>query len=149
MPNTKHSLADSDEVDSIVAFFQAVTTGRPRPRFSWTKEKDGSLVVTALDAPSEVKLWQAANPKARDFRLDIIGKAYTSTSLTSNKHGVYVGKVGKPEHGYSAFFVELTYPGPGKEPHKFTTEVSVVPDTLPFRWEDAMKKYPAGSAAVR
>jgi PhoPQ-activated pathogenicity-related protein len=143
VPNAKHDLAGSDAVDSIIAFFQAVTSGTPRPRFSWTKERDGSLVVTVVDAPSEVKLWQATNPKARDFRLDVIGKAYTPTVLIEQTKGVYVGRVSKPEQGFAAFFVELTYPGPAKLPHKFTTEVSVVPDVLPFQWKDAAKKYPA------
>ncbi len=146
VPNAKHDLAGSDAMDSIIAFFQAVTSGTPRPRFSWVKEKDGSLTVTTVDAPSEVKLWQASNPKARDFRVDTIGKAYTATVLQPRGKGVYVGKAAKPEQGFSAFFVELTYPGPGKYPHKFTTEVSVVPDVLPFRWEDAAKKYATAGA---
>ncbi len=145
VPNAKHDLVGSDAVDSMISFFQGVTSGTPRPRFSWTKERDGSLVVTVIDKPTEVKLWQAANPKARDFRLDVIGKAYAATVLTEQKKGVYVGSISKPEQGYAAFFVELTYPGPAKLPYKFTTEVSVVPDVLPFRWDDAAKKYPPSS----
>ena len=31
----------------------------------------------------------------------------------------------------------LTYPSGGKSPLKFTTEVQVTPDNLPYRWEDA------------
>ena len=71
--------------------------------------------------------------------LDIIGKAYTSTPLQPEKNGTYVGRVSKPEKGYTAFFVELVYDSGGKYPFKFTTEVSVVPDALPFKWEDAKK----------
>jgi len=33
------------------------------------------------DEPAEVLLWQASNPNARDFRLDVIGKAYQSSAL--------------------------------------------------------------------
>ena len=40
-----------------------------------------------------VNLWQATNPKARDFRLDVIGDAYTSTTLTEDAPGVYVARV--------------------------------------------------------
>jgi PhoPQ-activated pathogenicity-related protein len=98
-------------------------------------------VVTVKDQPSEVNLWQATNPAARDFRVDTIGKAYTSSPVARAKDGTYVGKVKKPAKGYTAFFVELVYPGPGKIPFKFTTEVSVVPDVLPYKWEDAAKKY--------
>jgi hypothetical protein len=40
--------------------------------------------------------------------------------------------VEKPEKGWSAYFVELTFPSGGKYPYKFTTAVRVTPDTLPF-----------------
>ena len=79
--------------------------------------------------------------------MDVIGKAYQSSALQPVSKGIYEGRVGKPETGYSAFFVELTYArGAGKQPFKFTTEVSVVPDILPFKWEDAKKgrMMPAG-----
>ncbi|HYL78467.1 MAG TPA: PhoPQ-activated protein PqaA family protein [Bryobacteraceae bacterium] len=145
VPNVKHNLEGSDSTDSMIAFYQAVLSKTPRPKFSWLKRKDGSLVVTPVDQPTEVNLWQATNPDARDFRVDTIGKAYTSTPLVRAKDGTYVGKVKKPVKGFTAFFVEMVYPGPGKSPFKFTTEVSVVPDVLPYRWEDAAKKY-AGTA---
>lgn len=142
VPNAKHNLEGSDAADSLLSFYQSIVMAKPRPRFTWRKEKDGSLVVTAIDKPSEVKVWQASNPDARDFRVDTIGKAYTATELTG-KDGIYTAKVAKPKKGWSAFFVELTYPGPASIPFKFTTEVSVVPDVLPYKWEDAAKKYPA------
>jgi PhoPQ-activated pathogenicity-related protein len=40
--------------------------------------------------------------------------------------------VPKPEQGWTAFFVELTFPSGGKYPWKFTTDVVVVPDVYPF-----------------
>jgi PhoPQ-activated pathogenicity-related protein len=157
VPNAKHNLAGSDASQSLLAYYQAVLTGHARPQFSWVKDKDGSLVVTlgdrtigkrgigtgtqtVKDRPVEVNLWQATNPKARDFRLDIIGSAYKSTPLKEERPGVYVGQVPKPEQGFTAFFVELVYDSGGKYPFKFTTEVSVVPDVLPFKFEDAGKQ---------
>jgi PhoPQ-activated pathogenicity-related protein len=141
VPNAKHNLAGSDAWQSLVAFYQSVITGAPRPQFSWRKEKDGTLIVTAKDKPKEVNLWQATNPTARDFRLDSIGKAYTSTPLTPEKNGTYLGRVAQPASGYTAFFVELVYDGGGKYPFKLTTDVSVVPNVLPHSWEDASAKY--------
>ncbi len=137
VPNAKHNLAGSDARESLLAFYQAILNGRARPQFSWKKEKNGSLVVTAKDKPREVNLWQATNPNARDFRVDTIGKAYTSTALKEEKPGVYIGRVGKPPKGFTAFFVELVYDSGGKYPFKFTTEVSVAPDVLPFKFESA------------
>jgi PhoPQ-activated pathogenicity-related protein len=132
VPNVKHNLAGSDARDSLLAFYQAVLKGTPRPRFSWKKEKDGSLVVTVKDKPREVNLWQATNPKARDFRVDTIGNAYKSSPLKEEKPGVYVGRVSKPAEGFTAYFVELVYDSGGKHPFKFTTDVVVSPDVLPF-----------------
>jgi PhoPQ-activated pathogenicity-related protein len=141
VPNAKHNLAGSDAVESQIAFYQAVVSGHPRPQFSWMRAPDGALVVTPKDKPKEVRLWQATNPKARDFRLDVIGPAYTSMVLTPDTNGRYVGRVAKPASGWTAYFVELTYDSGGAFPFKFTTEVAVTPDVLPFRWEDAAKKY--------
>ena len=143
MPNAKHNLAGSDAVESLTAFYEAVLTKHARPRFTWTKSKDGTLTVTPTDKPTSVNLWQATNPNARDFRLDIIGKAYTATPLTAQANGTYIGRVAPASKGFTAFFVELVYPSGGKYPFKFTTEVSVVPDVLPYNFADAAKKYAA------
>jgi PhoPQ-activated pathogenicity-related protein len=143
VPNAKHNLAGTDAVESELAFYQSIVSGTQRPRFTWKKQPDGSLVVTVSDKPGEVRLWQATNPEARDFRVDTIGNAYHSAVLNPEKNGTYIGKVVKPEKGFTAFFVELQYPGPSTHPFKFTTEVSIVPDILPYRWEDAAKKYPS------
>ena len=141
-PNAKHNLAGSDVRENLTAFYQSILEGEKRPRFSWKKLPDGALRVEAKDEPAEVRLWQASNPKARDFRLDVIGKAYQSALLKPGSKGIYEGRVAKPVSGYVAFFVELTYPrGPGKQPFKFTTEVSIVPDVLPYKWEAAFEKY--------
>ena len=73
VPNADHSLRGSDAYQTLHACYNAVLNNLPLPQFSWTLEKDGSLRVTAKDAPTEVKLWQATNPGARDFRLSSIG----------------------------------------------------------------------------
>ncbi len=137
VPNAKHNLEGSDARESLQAFYQSVLDGTPRPKFSWTKQSDGTLRVAVVDKPTQVNLWQATNPKARDFRVDTIGKAYTMSSLSPQPDGTYVGKVEKPSQGFTAFFVELVYPSPSKYPFKFTTEVSVVPDILPFKMPTA------------
>ncbi|HEY2355882.1 MAG TPA: PhoPQ-activated protein PqaA family protein [Phenylobacterium sp.] len=137
IPNSKHSTAGTDISDSITAFYDAVLTHRSLPSYAWTVRKDGAIVVKSATRPLEVNLWQGNDPKARDFRVDTIGKAFTSTPLTRAKDGTWVGKVAKPAAGWSAYFVELVYPSGTKYPFKFTTEVSVIPDTLPYKWKDA------------
>jgi PhoPQ-activated pathogenicity-related protein len=132
VPNTKHDLRNSDARESLNAFFESVISGKTRPKFKWKFEQDGSIKVETKDQPTEVKLWQATNPKTRDFRLDKIGAVYKSSSLTAEKAGVYRGRVAPPAEGYTAYFVELTFPSGGKYPLKFTTGVRVIPDKLPF-----------------
>ena len=137
IPNSKHSTSGTDIMESITAFDDAVMNHRLIPSYAWGLRKDGAIVVRTPVKPTEVRLWQGTNPKARDFRVDTIGKAFTSTVLSAQKDGSYVGAVPKPASGYTAYFVELTYASDGKYPFKFTTEVYVKPDVLPYRWEDA------------
>ena len=89
-------------------------------------------MVRTKDRPKAVTLWKATNPEARDFRLENIGKAWKSSPLSPSRGGVYLTRVPQPEGGFTAFFVELTYDSGGRYPFKFTTEVVVVPDVLPF-----------------
>lgn len=138
LPNSKHSTQGTDIGESMTAWYDAVIRNRTIPDNSWTVRDDGALVVKTSGKPSQVLLWQGNNPKERDFRVDIIGdKAFTSTPLEAQADGTYIGAVPKPAGGFTAYFVELTYPSGGKYPFKFTTEVYVKPDILPYRWEDA------------
>jgi len=135
VPNADHSLKGSDAYETLQACYNAVLNNSHLPEFSWTLEKDGSIRVITKDTPTEVKLWQATNPEARDFRLEMIGPAYKSTTLTDQGGGIYVGKVPEPAKGWTAFFVELTFPsGNSSPPFKFTTQVRVVPDVLPHKF---------------
>ena len=129
VPNSDHGMASPDAAANLIAWFRAVTQNNPRPRFYWRADrKAGSITVRVVDAPAQVMLWQATNPKARDFRLETLGPAWTSTPLTG-ANGIYTATVPAAE-GWTAFFVELTYPG--DTPLVFTTEVVVTPDVYPF-----------------
>jgi PhoPQ-activated pathogenicity-related protein len=132
VPNTDHGLGGSDAPQSLLVFFQSVLKNAPRPKFSWSVRDDGSIEVHTVTEPKEVKLWQATNPKARDFRLQIIGPAWKSSDLAASSPNKYIARVLEPDEGWTAFFAELTFDSGGPIPYKFTTEVHVVPDTLPF-----------------
>ena len=139
LPNSRHSTAGTDINDSLTAWYGSLIHNAPIPEYSWTVRDDGALVVSpGAQKPSEVRLWQGTNPKGRDFRVQTLGdKAFTSTLLQPAADGTYVGNVAKPATGFTAYFVELTYPSTTKYPFKFTTEVYVNPNVLPYRWEDA------------
>ncbi len=89
--------------------------------------------------PKAVTLWQANNPKARDFRLMTIGKAYKPQALKDEGDGTYVAHIEKPEHGWTASFVELTYDVGAPSPFQVSTAVRITPDTLPHEDLDPAK----------
>ncbi|WP_297692086.1 PhoPQ-activated protein PqaA family protein [Phenylobacterium sp.] len=137
IPNSKHSTAGTDISDSMTAFYAAILDHRPIPNYAWSVGKDGAIVLHSDVKPMEVYLWQGTNPNARDFRVDTIGKVFTSTRLSPRPDGTYRGDVPKPKTGFTAYFLEVLYPSGTKYPFKFTTEVYVKPDVYPYRWKDA------------
>jgi len=139
VPNSNHSLRDTDAVESIIAFYQTILAGTPRPKFGWTFEKDGSIRVQAETKPKAVRLWRATNPERRDFRLAVIGKAYGSDTLSEQAGGTYVAQLAAPTKGWTASFVELEFDVGAAFPLKLTTAVRVLPDRLPFADLDPAK----------
>ena len=83
-----------------------------------------------------MQLWQATNPKARDFRVETIGRAYTSKVLKPEADGSWIGRVTAPESGWTAAFVEASFATDGGLPFKVSTAVRVLPDTLPYKDRD-------------
>src|SRR5262245_1260153 len=134
VPNADHSMNKTDVDETLLAFYRSIVKGTARPEFTWTFEPDGSIRVRTVgaQAPAEARLWQATNPAARDFRLETLGPAWSNSVLARQPDGDFVAKVAAPPSGWTAFFVELTYPGSEAPPLKMTTAVRVLPDTLPF-----------------
>ncbi|MSU61284.1 MAG: PhoPQ-activated pathogenicity [Pedosphaera sp.] len=140
VPNADHGLKGSDAWMTLLACYHAVLNKAALPEFTWTSEKNGTLRVKAGTQPTAVKLWQATNPDARDFRLMTIGPAWTSKDVPVGDKGTYLATVSKPEKGWTAYFAELTFPSTGPAPFKFTTSVQVIPDVLPFKYEPPAEK---------
>jgi PhoPQ-activated pathogenicity-related protein len=133
VPNSDHSLKNTDAQQSLLAFYWAQLNNKKLPELTWDLEGNGKYSAKTSVQPKSVKLWQATNPNARDFRLESLGPVYQSTDLTESGHGSYSGKVEKPEKGFTAYFVEFTYDIGAPTPLKLTTEVRVTPDVLPFK----------------
>ena len=134
VPNADHSLKNSDAWMTLLACYSSVVKGTKTPQFSWTLEDNGSIRVKTQDKPSAVKLWKATNAAARDFRLMTIGPVWTSSEL-EDEGGTYIAHVEKPEKGWTAFFAELTYANGTGTPYKFTTQVRVIPEVKPFKFQ--------------
>jgi PhoPQ-activated pathogenicity-related protein len=133
VPNVDHSLKSLDAATSMIAYYQMLIAGKARPKLSWSFEKDGSIRVRSDTAPTKVALWQASNPKARDFRLMTIGAGYSRTELKADAAGGWTAKVAASKEGWTAFFVELEFDSGGLFPLKVSTAVRVLPDALPHK----------------
>ena len=130
-PNTDHGL-NADAYLRLASFYHALLAGTPRPKFSWDRADNGSLLVRCETKPTKVQLWKAVNPNARDFRLESLGPKYESSSVPLSESGMYISDVKPAEKGWTAFFFEMEFPnGDFPLPLVFTTGVSIVPDTYP------------------
>lgn len=134
-PNSGHGMDSADAPGTVTAFYKSILEGVPLPEYEWTFVDAETVRVTAKTKPAVVKLWQATNPERRDFRLDVVGPIWTETVLEPEADGSYLGKVAKAEKGYTAYLVELTFPGPGKDPLILTTPTRITPDVKEHKFE--------------
>ncbi len=123
-PNTGHDVT-LQGVSSLAHFFLAVQKGESYPEISWTGE--GGQLEVRWDKPGGTAyLWQAQSPD-RDFR----ESAWLSTVV--GKDGKAVVDVETPAQGWTAFYVEVRWPGElGGFSLNNCTQMRVVPDTLPY-----------------
>ncbi|HHW76480.1 MAG TPA: hypothetical protein GX399_05515 [Xanthomonadaceae bacterium] len=132
-PNTDHKQSE-DTIIKALSWIDDILDNKTSPQITWTLEENGALRVTPTAQPRQVRLWQATNPVARDFRLEAIGSAWTSQVLAPAADGSYVGNLRLPATGWTAYLVEVTFPTAGAiEPDQvYSTGVQIVPDTLPY-----------------
>ena len=135
VPNSNHSMNNTDLFDSVDAWYHAIVHNVKMPRYSWDLDKDGTISVFSLDEPERVLLWQAHNPTSRNFTQDVIGRAYVSSPISEIEPGVFKVKLDPPEEGFTAYYLEMHYPSGIGVPFKFSTGVKVVPDKKRHEWE--------------
>jgi PhoPQ-activated pathogenicity-related protein len=141
--NTDHSMENRFEETllGLIAWYQVQLYGLTPPKIEWRQDESGELLVSSDQIPLVAKLWQATNPNARDFRLEILGdQAWTETVINPTDEGRYHVSVPQPTSGWSAYMVELTFPGMSGIPQTYTTSVFVTPDEKPFEVEDPLGK---------
>ena len=143
-PNAGHTLRNgktsiTDIVDTLVSWYETFVTGQPRPKITWSFE-NGWLRVRSEPAPLAVRLWQANDPKARDFREETIGDAWTSAPLAVSAQGESAAQLAAPSRGWRGYFIELHYPEVAGLPQVYSTPVFVQPNTLPYAVVDPVGK---------
>ncbi len=143
VPNVGHGACGNDGMGSLRAFYQAIVNGTKRPEYTWSFPDANTIRVETKTRPKEVLLWQAHNAEARDFRIDVIGRTWTSTVLEDQGGGVYTGSVETPEAGWRAYVIQLAFKGAAEDDLKLSTPVRVVPDKTPheFVYPDSPKGF--------
>ncbi len=131
VPNSGHDVRETDALQNMISFYASILDDIPRPKYDWGVTEMGFTLQTD---PNQkligIKLWQAHNTEARDFRIDVLGPQWTSSDIPINESGNYEISLETPEKGWKGYFVELSYGGKG--PIKVTTGVKVLPKTYPF-----------------
>ncbi len=131
VPNTGHSLKDSDAPLALAGFFKRLVDNEKLPEYSWDiTDTHINIEVDPDNGPVQVKLWEATNPTDRDFRIYVLGPKWNETTISLTEDGLYEIPIKAPDQGWKAHFVELTYPG--NAPIKVSTGIKVLPETYPF-----------------
>ena len=145
VPNTGHSLRETDALQSMIAFYDAVIHNKNRPDYHWEIREDQLYVeVDPENAPVSIRLWQAGNNETRDFRIDQVGEIWKDSILAVNTEGIYRINLAAPVKGWKAYFVELTFPG--KVPLKVTTGITILPKIYPF--DPFVSENPQGTQVI-
>lgn len=134
-PNAGHSQGDGMDrltrLAQVANWLDQILAGQTPPSLT-TRLKGEVLEVEASVEPREMVLWQAHNPKERDFRLATFGPNWQPSVLTADADGVYRVALQSPEQGYRGWFVEARFGGwLGVQQQIYTSGVHVRPQSLP------------------
>ncbi len=132
VPGADHWASD---LTSLTAFYSSVLAGVDLPDYDWSITDHGStLQLTTTTTPTQVRLWQAANPNSRDFRNTTVWGGSSSSvpswssQTLSGSGGDYVAHIATPATGATAAFIEFAYVVNGRTIY-LTTGVTVVSAT--------------------
>jgi PhoPQ-activated pathogenicity-related protein len=131
VPNGEHSLDGTNALETMIAFHYAVVHDIHRPTCTWQLGENNLLSVRCSSKPTRVKLWQATNERARDFRVDTIGRSYQPKEVLPNGDGLYQVRLVEPPQGWTASFVQCEFEIGAPVPLRLTTDVQVLPNILP------------------
>ncbi|EGG24500.1 PhoPQ-activated pathogenicity-related protein [Cavenderia fasciculata] len=155
VPNAEHSLVghQTDIILSIVTFLKMFSNNQTRPDFSYQVVYNTNTTATitltptpGTPLPTKVKVWDARTESTtrRDFRLItcqdptkcIQFVIWVPTDVQPNSQGTYSVTLSAPPTGWRGFFLEASYETQNgiddEYTLKFTSEVAIVPNTLPY-----------------
>lgn len=146
IPNSDHSLEHTDAIESISAFHWLIQNEQPLPSFEWKWINQKTVEIDQIHGlVSEISIWRAHNPIARDFRLlrkkdsmEVQGPRWQQEVVfqRENEKDVVntprVFEFSADGSGWYAHLVEMKFDIGFLYPLILTTSVSVSPSRLPF-----------------
>ena len=133
IPNGNHGLRGTYQPRSLIAFYRATISDDSLPEFSWDIRSDTLFMKIEPGTEYKIRLWQAVNPGARDFRIYVTGEgAWKMETLEQSVDGQYAVPVKTPESGYRAALLEVIFRHASQWPLTFTSGTLVLPGTYPF-----------------
>ncbi|KAM9966052.1 hypothetical protein ACTFIR_006240 [Dictyostelium discoideum] len=143
-PNTNHNGIKKQAVaNDIVNFFKLVAFGIERPEIEWSIEYSqdknfGTIKMKVLKGvPTKISIWFSTtiSTTMRDFRMYTCEDAscyqnldWQSIDIEISPENNYFYTMEKPAAGWTGFFYQVEF----DTGSYYSTEVSIVPDILPF-----------------
>lgn len=150
MPNAEHSCAGHEIslLFGIRAFYLSVMNNKPLPQISWTlntTSTGGKITLFSDSTPQTVHCYYATtlDGKRKDFRLlrgtpgnpskpQIHPVFWYQQYVPQTATNTWEVEFKNPEVGWTAFFIQVTFPGLEGSVLEFTTQTLIIPDTDPF-----------------
>jgi PhoPQ-activated pathogenicity-related protein len=127
-PNQSHFISSKVAGEALLSYYATVVFHVTRPQVKWQLNQAGTLSSASMNAkPTRVKLWEAENTRARDFRLAAL-VSYHSRDLTGvceASHCTFPVNIAPPVKGWKADFIEATYEHADGQRFVVTTPVYV------------------------
>ena len=133
VPNVGHGLHGSYLPENLVSFYQHIISNTSIPELKW--QLSGDTIYAQVDATSdyEIRLWEAVNENARDFKIYVVGEdAWQMTDLEIEEDGVYTIPVSAPDTGYKGALLEVIFNPDSQFPLTLTSGTLITPDSYPF-----------------
>jgi len=124
-PNAAHNLGDKKKAfATLSAFFGTTVTNGKFPACSYSvTEAAGKIRLTVKPSPElliDAMLW-SADSNDQDFR----DEKWSATNLELTDKAEIIVELKKPEKGFKAFFVDLTYKAPLGDDYTQSTRMFV------------------------
>ncbi|MGC8738327.1 MAG: PhoPQ-activated pathogenicity-related family protein [Candidatus Hydrogenedens sp.] len=124
-PNTGHDVSPSG-IATLAEFFLKIKEKKSFPSISWEVSKRNVITVKWDNPEGTAYLWKA-DSNNRDFR----NSKWESAPLKGK--GKAKAKLSEPRTGWSAYYIEVRFPGSFGNPYSICTQMKVLPENkYPF-----------------